>query len=209
MHKNDVKYNSITKRKEVITMEEKVKISMLSQLYGKLLTEKQFEFIDDYYNNDLSLSEIAENNHITRQAVRDILKKGENKLFEYEEKLSFMKRMLNQEETLKKVLSELTKIQKTSSDKKVEHILETVKNLSEVRKPCPVIDAVDVSADKRIVGISSTLAELKSVMHDIKALDTEEKSVKAMLSSIVEKAREKGIKFVQCDNCGTYIEVGV
>ena len=49
-------------------MEEKVKISMLCQLYGKLLTKKQFEFIDDYYNNDLSLSEIAENHNITRQA---------------------------------------------------------------------------------------------------------------------------------------------
>lgn len=92
---------------------------------------------------------------------------------------------------------------------KLSGILETVKNLSEVRKPCPVIDVVDVSADKRIVGISSTLDELKSVMHDIKALDTEEKSVKAKLSAIVEKAKEKGIKFVQCDNCGTYIEVGV
>lgn len=62
-------------------MEEKVKISMLCQLYGKLLTKKQFEFIDDYYNNDLSLSEIAENHNITRQAVRDIIKKGEKKTF--------------------------------------------------------------------------------------------------------------------------------
>lgn len=70
---------------------------MLCQLYGKLLTEKQYEFIDDYYNNDLSLSEIAENNEITRQAVRDIIKKGEKKLFEYEEKLEVMKRTLNQE----------------------------------------------------------------------------------------------------------------
>ena len=83
-------------------MEEKVKISMLCQLYGKLLTKKQFEFIDDYYNNDLSLSEIAENHNITRQAVRDIIKKGEKKLFEYEEKLMFMKRTLNQE--YKKIL---------------------------------------------------------------------------------------------------------
>ena len=82
-------------------MEEKVKISMLCQLYGKLLTKKQFEFIDDYYNNDLSLSEIAENHNITRQAVRDIIKKGEKKLFEYEEKLMFMKRMLNQEKRIK------------------------------------------------------------------------------------------------------------
>lgn len=108
-------------------MEEKVKISMLSELYGKLLTEKQFEFIDDYYNNDLSLSEIAENNNITRQAVRDILKKGEKKLFEYEEKLMFMKRMLNQEKKIEKVLSELTKIQKDYSDKQIASVLESIK----------------------------------------------------------------------------------
>lgn len=108
-------------------MENKIKISILCELYGKLLTEKQYEFLNDYYNNDLSLSEIAENNNITRQAVRDIIKKGEKKLFEYEEKLLFMKRMLNQEEKIQKVLSELTKIQKDSSDKKVASILESIK----------------------------------------------------------------------------------
>ncbi len=108
-------------------MEKKIKISILCELYGKLLTEKQYEFLNDYYNNDLSLSEIAENNNITRQAVRDNIKKGEKKLFEYEEKLLFMKRMLNQEEKIQKVLSELTKIQKDSSDKKVANILESIK----------------------------------------------------------------------------------
>ena len=108
-------------------MEEKVKISMLCQLYGKLLTKKQFEFIDDYYYNDLSLSEIAENHNITRQAVRDIIKKGEKKLFEYEEKLMFMKRMLNQEKRIEKALSELTKIQKDSSDNQVVSVLESIK----------------------------------------------------------------------------------
>ena len=64
-------------------MEKNVKLSILCQLYGKLLTEKQYEFLNDYYNNDLSLSEIAENNGITRQAVRDNIKKGEKKLFEF------------------------------------------------------------------------------------------------------------------------------
>ena len=57
-------------------MEKNVKISILCDLYGKLLTQKQFDFLNDYYNNDLSLSEIAENNQITRQAVRDIIRKG-------------------------------------------------------------------------------------------------------------------------------------
>ena len=108
-------------------MEKNVKLSILCELYGKLLTKKQYEFLNDYYNNDLSLSEIAENNKITRQAVRDNIKKGEKKLFEYEEKLLFMKRMFNQEKKIEKVLSELTKIQKDSSDKKVASILESIK----------------------------------------------------------------------------------
>ena len=108
-------------------MEKNVKISILCQLYGKLLSEKQLEFIDDYYNNDLSLSEIAENHGITRQAVRDMLKKGEKKLFEYEEKLLFMKRMLNQEKQIQLILEQLNKIQETSSDKKAQKILETIR----------------------------------------------------------------------------------
>jgi len=108
-------------------MERKVEISILCDLYGKLLTDKQFDFLDDYYNNDLSLSEIAENNDITRQAVRDIIKKGENKLFEYEEKLGFMKRTLKQEEQIVSILQELTKIQTQFTDKQIAQILEHVK----------------------------------------------------------------------------------
>ena len=79
-------------------MEKNVKISILLDIYGKLLTQKQYKLLDDYYNNDLSLSEIAENENITRQAVRDNLKKGENNLFEYEEKLGFMRKEIMQEE---------------------------------------------------------------------------------------------------------------
>ena len=111
----------------MVVIEKNVEISILCDLYGKLLTEKQLELLNDYYNSDLSLSEIAENNNITRQAVRDNIKKGEKKLFEYEEKLLFMKRMLKQEKTIEQVLAELSKIQKDSSDKKIAHILETVK----------------------------------------------------------------------------------
>ena len=108
-------------------MEKNVKVSMLCEIYGKLLTEKQLEVLNDYYNNDLSLSEIAENNHITRQAVRDIIKKGENKLFELEEKLLFMEKKMEQEKLLQDVLNELSKLQDTSSDKKVEKILNHVR----------------------------------------------------------------------------------
>ena len=108
-------------------MEKNVKISMLCQIYGKLLTKKQLEILTDYYNNDLSLTEIAENNQITRQAVRDIIKKGENKLFELEEKLLIMEKMMKQEKVLQEILNELTKIQDVSSDKKIEKILNHVR----------------------------------------------------------------------------------
>ena len=108
-------------------MEKKVEISMLWQIYGKLLTEKQYQYIDYYYNEDLSLSEIAENENITRQAVRDIIKKGERKLFEYEEKLLFMKKTINQEQKIQQVLWNLTKIERDSSDKQVTSILEEIK----------------------------------------------------------------------------------
>ena len=108
-------------------MEKKVEVSILCQIYGKLLTKKQFEFIDYYYNNDLSLSEIAENNNITRQAVRDVIKKGEDKLFEFEEKLLIMKKMLKQEKQIQQIIEELNNITDASSDKKIERILNNIR----------------------------------------------------------------------------------
>ena len=108
-------------------MDKKVEISMLCEIYGKLLTEKQLDIMDNYYNLDLSLSEIAENEGITRQAVRDIIKKGENKLFELEEKLSFMEKTVKQERKLQQILEELSKIEDTSSDRKIEKILNHVR----------------------------------------------------------------------------------
>lgn len=108
-------------------MDKKIEISMLCQIYGKLLTEKQFDYINDYYNNDLSLSELAENYNITRQAARDNIKKGENKLFEYEEKLQIMKTTLRNEKKIEDILEQITKIQTNYSDKQIAKILENVK----------------------------------------------------------------------------------
>ena len=93
-------------------MEEKVRISILLELYGNLLTEKQYEFMDYYYNQDLSLSEIGDNNDITRQAVRTILLKSKKKLEEYEKQL----RVMQKEEKIKKCIEEL---EETNADKKI------------------------------------------------------------------------------------------
>ena len=108
-------------------MDKKVEVSILCQIYGKLLTEKQYNYIDDYYNNDLSLSEMADNYGITRQAARDNIKKGESKLFEYEEKLGIMKTTLKNEKTIEDVLMQIKEIQTNYSDKKIARILENVK----------------------------------------------------------------------------------
>ena len=117
-------------------MEKNVEISMLCQVYGKVLTEKQYELLNDYYNNDLSLSEIAENNNITRQAVRDIIKKSENKLYELEEQISAMKKMLENEKAIEKIQNELSKVEQIAEDiqinKAVEEIRKQLKTIEEI-----------------------------------------------------------------------------
>ena len=108
-------------------MEKNIQVSILLDVYGKVLTETQYEFLSDYYNQDLSLSEIAENRNITRQAARDNIKKGENKLFWYEEKLKIMQKIMDQEKKISEILSELTKIEEKFSDKEIAKVLEHIK----------------------------------------------------------------------------------
>lgn len=67
-------------------------IAMLLDFYGELLTEKQRETMDLYYNEDLSLAEIAEPLNISRQGVRDSIKRGEKQLMELEDTLGLAKR---------------------------------------------------------------------------------------------------------------------
>ena len=62
------------------------RMAMLYDFYGDLLTDRQKEFYDLYYNEDLSLAEIAENYGITRQGVRDVIVRAEAYLTEIEER---------------------------------------------------------------------------------------------------------------------------
>ena len=88
-------------------MEKSIKISMLLEIYGKMLTEKQADTVDLYYNQNLSLSEIAEELNITRQGVRKNLVYAEDKLFDFEEKLCFLKQKLEQNEIINEVISKI------------------------------------------------------------------------------------------------------
>ncbi|MFY9140235.1 MAG: YlxM family DNA-binding protein [Thermacetogeniaceae bacterium] len=72
------------------------RMALLSDFYGDLLTERQQEVIRFYYEQDLSLGEIAEHLNITRQAVHDILKRAERALEHYEEKLRLLDSFLKE-----------------------------------------------------------------------------------------------------------------
>ncbi len=71
---------------------KQLEMSILFDFYGDMLTDKQRELFDLYYNEDLSLSEIAENSGITRQAVRDSIKRAEKTLYELESRLKLAKK---------------------------------------------------------------------------------------------------------------------
>ena len=109
-------------------MEKNIEISILSQIYKNMLTEKQFEILDEYYNSDFSLSEIAENYNITRQAVRDNIKSGETKLYDLEEKLGLMEKTKKQEEIINNINSKLDNI-KTEDTEKINYIKNELKKL--------------------------------------------------------------------------------
>ena len=68
------------------------RMTMLFDFYGDLLTDRQKEFYDLYYNDDLSLAEIAENYDITRQGVRDIIVRAERTLQDVEDKTGLIRR---------------------------------------------------------------------------------------------------------------------
>lgn len=68
-------------------------VSKLLERYGKILSEKQQRILDSYYNCDLSLSEIAENEGMTRQGASDFVRRSVSSLYDFEDKLSFCKKI--------------------------------------------------------------------------------------------------------------------
>ena len=103
-------------------MDKTVRLSMLLDIYGKLLTERQYDIADSYYNQNLSLSEIADELKITRQAVRKSLIEAEKNLSEFEEKLNFLSKKVKRDELLAEAL-------KSELDSKAKKIIEKLKQL--------------------------------------------------------------------------------
>lgn len=72
-------------------MDKNVEICLLLDFYGKLLTDRQREIMTLYYEDNLSLTEVAEELNISKQGVSDSLKRSEKILYETEEKLQLLK----------------------------------------------------------------------------------------------------------------------
>lgn len=84
-------------------MAKDLEMGYLLDFYGEVLTEKQREMLRQYYNDDLSLSEIGENFGITRQGARDAIKHGETTLKELEAKVGFAARYRRVQEKLEEL----------------------------------------------------------------------------------------------------------
>ena len=68
-------------------------IALLADAYGALLTERQLDFIRDYYDFDLSYAEIAQKHGLARQSVKDAVAAAQDNLREYEQKLGLVERL--------------------------------------------------------------------------------------------------------------------
>ncbi|CAM2953566.1 putative DNA-binding protein [Hathewaya histolytica] len=106
-------------------MDKRTKILILFDIYGILLTEKQKNIMDLYYNNDFSLSEIGENSNTSRQAIHDTVKRCEKLLYEYEEKLQLMKKNFKLQNTKLSIEGNLKKLYDLKEDK----VSEIVRNI--------------------------------------------------------------------------------
>ncbi len=106
------------------------RMTMLFDFYGELLTQRQREFFDLYYNEDLSLGEIAENNDITRQGVRDVIVRAERTMQEVEDKTGLIRRFLQVREKLDAIQAAADELKTINyrqyEDPRIEALADTI-----------------------------------------------------------------------------------
>ena len=102
-----------------MVLDEFVEIANLLEIYSSLLSEKQKEYLEDHFENDLSLSEIAKNNNVSRQSIYDNIKRGVALLYDYEYKLKFY-------QLKKNIRGELVKLKEDFTKENLEKIIENL-----------------------------------------------------------------------------------
>ena len=112
------------------------RMAMLYDFYGDLLTDRQKEFYDLYYNEDLSLAEIAENYGITRQGVRDVIVRAEAYLTEIEDKTGLILRFHTMQDQLKEVAACAVQIRAINdarlNDRELEDLAQRIQSLTDI-----------------------------------------------------------------------------
>ncbi|MEE0265746.1 MAG: YlxM family DNA-binding protein [Acutalibacteraceae bacterium] len=119
-------------------MNKKLIISLLLDFYGQLLSEKQLEIMDYYYNDDLSLREIADIVGITRQGVHDTIKRSEAFLEELENKLGLYSRWQSIQQQLELINTAVINIENENSENCKNKVIAqgceyTLKNIAEIK----------------------------------------------------------------------------
>ncbi len=113
-------------------IEKMVEIGILFDFYGKLLTDKQYEAVDLYYMNDLSLGEISEKIEVSRQGIFDILKRAEKNLYEYEKKLGLVNKFRMSYDGLRDIIiysDEISELIESNNREEIEDLLMKIKSI--------------------------------------------------------------------------------
>lgn len=113
-------------------MSKNLDIIMLFDFYRNILTEKQIEVIDLYYNEDLSLAEISEHLNITRQGVRDNIKRAEAILTDIEEKLCLVQKHKTIMNAVNGISDEIAKMEANEAAASLPWVLEHIDNIKKL-----------------------------------------------------------------------------
>ena len=112
-------------------MDDILQLTLLYDFYGELLTEKQKQVYELHYQNDLSLTEIGEELSISRQAVRDQLKRTEKILLDYEEKLQLVSRCEAQKKAVQETKDIMEGLEKKNPDASVVKAIAKMKKIAD------------------------------------------------------------------------------
>ena len=117
------------RKEETKVVDEIAKASLLYDFYGALLTEKQRQVMALYHEENLSLSEIAQEFGISRQAVHDTLKKAEQALEDYENKLNLIDKLVKTEEVIAEIDREIEALASVTKDSQTVEKLAKIKSI--------------------------------------------------------------------------------
>ena len=109
-----------------------LEMALLLDYYGGMLTDKQRELFDLYYNEDLSLTEIAEHAEISRQGVRDAIIRAETILRDTEDKVGLVRKYSGYEDKLHKIREEASYIARVNSDLRNYEIAKRVEAITKM-----------------------------------------------------------------------------